>query len=238
MDKYIMWDFDNTLAYREGMWTQTMMDIMSELSIKSINRDSIREFMKKGFPWNNYELSHQELMGDLNWWDYLKMYFIRSLIDLELPADIATIVAGRIKNKYLDISYWKVFSDTVNTLDLLKDKGYKHIVLSNHVPELESLVKNLNLAKYFDEIISSGIVGYEKPNKMIFNYAKNKLPKDSSVIMVGDNYKADILGANQNDIQAILVRKPNTFNYGNYFEILDNAFIDKIEVIFGGINND
>lgn len=238
MNKFIMWDFDNTLAYREGMWTQTMMDIMKELSIKSINRDSIRDFMKKGFPWNNYELSHQELMGDLSWWEYLKMYFIRSLIDLELPADIATTVAGRIKNKYLDVSYWKVFSDTVNTLDILRDKGYKHIILSNHVPELESLVKNLNLDEYFDEIISSGIVGYEKPNKMIFNYAKNKLPKDSSIIMVGDNYKADILGANQNDIQAILVRKPNTFNYGNYYKILDNTFIDKIEVIFGGYNND
>lgn len=238
MDKYIMWDFDYTLAYRNGMWTQTMIDIMNEYSIKNIDRDSIREIMKKGFPWNNHELSHEQLMSGLNWWDYLKMYFIRSLIDLDIPVDKATIIAGEVKDKYLDTNYWKAFDDTVETLDILSNRGYKHIILSNHVPELESLVKNLKLDVYFKEIITSGLVGYEKPHRMIFNYAKNKLPKNSSIIMVGDNYKADILGANQNDIQAILVRKPNTFNYGNYAKNLDKYFINKVEDIFGSVDND
>jgi len=229
MEKYLMWDFDHTLAYRDGMWSQTMLDVMNEFSVTDIEKEKIREIMRQGFPWNNYEISHQELMGGLEWWDYLKMYFIKSLIDLGLPADIATLVASGIKDKYLDINYWKVFDDSRYALDTLSSKGYKHIILSNHVPELINLVKQLNLDSYFEKIISSGTVGYEKPNKMIFNYARNLLPKQSRIIMIGDNYKADVLGANSCDLQAILVRKPNTYNYGNYAKELDKNFVKLVE---------
>ncbi len=231
MEKYLMWDFDYTLAYRDGMWTQTMLDVMKKLSITNFESKKIREVMRYGFPWNNYEISHKDLMGELEWWDYLKVYFIKSLIDLGLPADKATLVAAGIKDRYLDINFWRIFDDSLYALDTLSSKGYKHIILSNHVPELVSLVTQLKLDSYFEEIISSAIVGYEKPNKMIFNYAKKILPDNAKIIMIGDNYKADVLGANNNDIQAVLVRKPNNYNYGNYSKELDQNFIKLVEDI-------
>jgi len=233
-----MWDFDYTLAYRNGMWTQTIMDLIVEERISSIDESLISPITKKGFPWHNATFSHQELMNGLDWWTFLRMYFIKALIELDLPVEKATNIARRIKDKYLDINYWKAFDDTVEALDILSNKGYKHIILSNHVPELESLVKNLKLDVHFEEIISSGLVGYEKPHKMIFNYAISLLPENSDIIMVGDNYKADIIGAIENDIPAILVRKPNRFNYSNYAENLDVSFINKVEDIFGSGKND
>ena len=57
---------------------------------------------------------------------------------------------------------------------------------------------------------SSEEVGYKKPNPIIFNYALEKANAvNTSSLMIGDSYQADILGAINVGINAIL------FNYHN-----------------------
>jgi len=54
----------------------------------------------------------------------------------------------------------KLFDDTNMVLKKLKEKEYKHIILSNHVPELPEIVKELGLGKYINDCISSANIGY------------------------------------------------------------------------------
>ena len=65
-------------------------------------------------------------------------------------------------------------------------------------------LKKLNLSKYIDFLVTSEEAGAEKPDKKIFNLAlqKMKLSK-SKVIMIGDNIKKDIKGAESIGIKAI-----------------------------------
>jgi len=114
----------------------------------------------------------------------------------------------------------------------LIDKKYKNIILSNHIPELEEIVKGLGIDKYFIKIYSSGNIGYEKPNSKIYEYVLNDAKINTNeCIMIGDNYSSDIQGGTKVGIKSILVRSENKNNYEYYHKDLRNI-IKKIEKIY------
>ena len=66
---------------------------------------------------------------------------------------------------------------------------------------------DLGLGGFFDEIITSARVGFEKPRIELFQYALRNLRGTSRAWMIGDSYSADIRGAEAAGLPAILVRK-------------------------------
>ena len=103
-------------------------------------------------------------------------------------------------------SQWLVFDDVVPVLVELSRNGWRHIILSNHVPELEDLVARLGLAEFFDNVISSANTGIEKPYPDAFRRVLGALPAESTCWMVGDKLAADIEGARGIGMRGILVR--------------------------------
>jgi putative hydrolase of the HAD superfamily len=79
------------------------------------------------------------------------------------------------------------------------------VIVSNHVPELASLVDGLGLARWFDAVVTSAEVGYEKPHPRLFEAARAVTPR-GSIWMIGDNPIADFAGARSVGINAVLVR--------------------------------
>jgi putative hydrolase of the HAD superfamily len=88
----------------------------------------------------------------------------------------------------------------------LAEDGWQHVIVSNHVPELHTIVDALGLAAYFKGVVSSAIVGFEKPNPRIFQHALQMTAPDLPVWMIGDNVTADCLSVGSFGIRAILVR--------------------------------
>ena len=85
-----------------------------------------------------------------------------------------------------------------------------HIITNGFKEVQERKLKESTITKYFKTIIISEEVGYKKPNPKIFNYALEKANAvNTSSLMIGDSYQADILGAINVGINAIL------FNYHN-----------------------
>lgn len=221
--KYILWDFDCTLAYRDGKWTKTMDDLLKQNKI-NIPYDSLKPFLQKGLPWHEYEKSHKELFKKDTWWEYVNKYLENILITLGISK--AKEIASAFKDHYLDIQYWHLYDDTIQTLETLKEAGYIHIIASNHVPELPLLLQQLNLTQYFDHIYCSAMMNYEKPNVHFFKEIFNDLGYDHEYIMIGDNYNADIRAAKHANIQkAILVHNPNKMRYEdaceNLYEVIE-----------------
>ncbi|WP_080941490.1 HAD family hydrolase [Methanosarcina barkeri] len=126
--------------------------------------------------------------------------------------------------KYLDTTKWHLYNDTVPCLKKAISKDYKNIIVSNHVPELSSLVRDLGISNYFIQVYSSAHLGYEKPNIQMYRKVLDKLEDTSEVTMIGDSYIADVEGAINAGIKAILVRKENTHNYQNYCKNLDDIY--------------
>jgi hypothetical protein len=87
--KYILWDFDGTLGYRDGNWSDTLHSILLlKNSITNISINTIKPYLTKGFTWHNSEKSNKELFGNKTWWEYYEEYF--SNIFIELGVEEAT----------------------------------------------------------------------------------------------------------------------------------------------------
>ena len=65
-------------------------------------------------------------------------------------------------------------------------------------------LRRVGLDRFIDRVYCCRKVGYKKPSQEFFAYALNDLGLDaSSVIMVGDDFESDVLGAVRCGIRAV-----------------------------------
>lgn len=65
---------------------------------------------------------------------------------------------------------------------------YQNVILSNCIPEIEGIIENLRIEKYFTKIYTSGKIDYEKPNLKIFDYVINDLKIErKECIIIGNS---------------------------------------------------
>jgi putative hydrolase of the HAD superfamily len=222
---YVLWDFDETLAYREGDWAQSIFEVLQQEQMKNIEIKKIDSLLQSGFPWHNPDKHQSELFQGKAFWEYLQKLFIPIFQSFGLSEEKSKSLSLKVKDQYLDINKWHLYDDSLGALEKLKEIGYLQIIISNHIPELDKLVSDVGIDNYFVEIISSGITGYNKPNIKIFELTLKKIPINSKIVLIGDNYLSDIIGAQSAGIKCILVRSDNSYGYKYYQKDLKN--IDK-----------
>lgn len=220
----LVWDFDNTLAYRDGMWTRSLYHVLKRNGYNHISEDDLRPHFQKGFPWHRHSESHADYFEGRTWWEYTNTIIKQALLVNGIVDAKATELTNQMKDEYLDIQKWCLFDDTIRNLEEAIQRGHSNYILSNHVPELNQLVQGLGIDQYFTKVISSAEVGYEKPNCMIFNSLLNGVDKESAIYMIGDSYSADVIGALNCGLFAILVRQANPSNYQAYSIDLDGIW--------------
>jgi putative hydrolase of the HAD superfamily len=207
--KYLLWDFDGTLAVRAGGWTGALLVVIARHAPDlPVTPEQMRPFLSAGFPWHAPENTHPGLSPD-EWWEELLPLFIRAFRGVGAEARIARELAGYVRPTYLDLSAWQVYPDTLPALDALTRLGWTHILFTNHVPELDILLHALDLEGRFAVIFNSAVTGIEKPNQKAFRAVREWTGFSAPAWMIGDSYTADILGAGEAGLPAILVRKPN-----------------------------
>ena len=80
-------------------------------------------------------------------------------------------------------------------LDALKKK-YPMVLVSNFYGNVESVLADFDLLKYFNTIVESAVVGVRKPDPKIFQLGVDALKLSAEeVVVVGDSLKKDILPA-------------------------------------------
>ncbi len=209
-EKVLIWDFDGTLAYREGRWSGTLMEILqAEEPGLAVDREQIHLQIRYGFPWNTPEQPHTGIRDGDEWWQQLLPLFRNTLVAIGVADGRAAELATRVRDRYCDLARWRLFPDTVPVLDALTRAGWEHVILSNHVPELASLVEALGVRPFFRAVHNSACTGYEKPHPEAFRIVLRDLAPGTDVWMIGDNPVADVAGAQAVGIPAILVRTPH-----------------------------
>lgn len=69
-------------------------------------------------------------------------------------------------------------------------------LVSNYYGNVEAVLKELSLKKYFTSIVDSTVIGIRKPDAQIFKIALNELGvKPAEAIVIGDSYSNDIAPA-------------------------------------------
>ncbi len=206
--KVVFWDFDETLTYREWQWRGALAQVAQDADPPlDLTMQDIRPYLQSGQPWHEPEVPHTHLATADQWWEYMEGVLARSFMAAGVPEHTARALSKKVRGEYLDMRYWHVYDDVVPALEALAAEGWRHCVVSNHVPELDEIVEGVGLGGYFDAVLSSAVVGYEKPHPAIYAMAKGRFPGAEEMWMVGDSYEADYVGAEACGIRAILVRK-------------------------------
>ena len=117
-------------------------------------------------------------------------------------------------------------------LQTLKAQHYRLAVISNggHATRLK-ILEGLGFSSYFDEILSSELVGVSKPNAEIFLYACSKLKVDPQhSVYIGDHPVNDYQGATQAGLNALLL---SGFHASQYLkDVPENKIIHQLDQVW------
>lgn len=123
----------------------------------------------------------------------------------DCDADAET-VRCRLADVFLRASTYVVFDDVVPSLDALARHGVRLAVLSNWSDRLPALLADLGLARWFEFVVVSQVVGHHKPDARIFAaLARESGCPAASILHVGDRRVEDLEGARRAGFAARLL---------------------------------
>jgi len=157
-----------------------------------------------GWLWPQIRSGQVPRIVDRVYWEaYLKTLVER----LAIPEKNREQVMRRVAEGFRDIQLWsRVLPDTLPFLEALSAQGYTLGVISNSVGTIADQLGRLDLARHFDAIIDSAIVGVEKPHPEIFQIAVARVGvKPSEAVFVGDTYATDLGGAQLAGLHGVLM---------------------------------
>ena len=154
-------------------------------------------------------VSDTDAIGECLSREQMHSLVVSSFEDADIPKCDREVI-----KKYLDEAVLGLYDDTRKVLELLRDKGYSLVVVSNMYPITTDKVRRQfgDLLSFFEVVNLSSEIGMRKPNKDIFLDALEKLnncvdeeilPED--VLMVGDNLVKDFEASQNCGMKAVLI---------------------------------
>lgn len=123
-------------------------------------------------------------------------HFVERTCELLGAARPSHFAAAELYDRFSRADAWRVTDGADEVLSELRARGLKLAVISNWDERLPVLLERLDLARHFDAVIVSALVGVEKPHPRIFETALTALGVASfRTLHVGDSRKDDVEGA-------------------------------------------
>ncbi len=211
----VLFDLDGTLRHSRPSFNHASFDLAAELGVPGSD-DNRRDALR----WAHYyfaaspeiaddekRLGHDE---DLFLTNFLRRFLIAYGCAPDRALDLAPVIYQRVKDT-LPPEDW-VDPEVRVTLGKLKAAGFTLGVVSNRSRRYDELLEELGLATYFEFALAAGEVNSWKPDEVIFQYALERAGTCPECTMyVGDNYYADIVGAQRAGLQAVLLDPEGVF---------------------------
>ena len=137
------------------------------------------------------------------------MHEIARLAEVEQPPVPAF---ERLRANHDNENLWEeIIGGTEAALEELRGR-YRLGVISNANGTVKKAFARLGLTRYFDVIVDSAEVGFEKPDVRIFELGLREMKaRAAEAAYVGDVFKVDVLGARAAGMRAILI-DPHDFH--------------------------
>lgn len=193
--RHIFFDLDRTLWDFESSAREAFRRIFDQYELRSKGVPSHEDFHESYNTFNN-RLWDMYRKGEITKDDLRGRRFVETLYSYNIDDKN---LGDAIGDEYVRVSplIVRLFPYALNILEYLTKKNYNLHIITNGFEEVQTVkLRESDMRKYFDKIITSEEAGIKKPEPGIFNYAFKKtgaLPEES--IMIGDDYEVDIVGA-------------------------------------------
>ena len=136
-----------------------------------------------------------------------KRYFRRIFRSSGVPWWRMPRIARALEEAHSLIEFWSHVEDgTPAALQRVLDDGYRLAVISNADGTMEGLLETVGLRPYFEFVLDSGTVAWEKPDPRIFREGVERMGVEPhEALYVGDLYHIDVLGARAAGMEAVLL---------------------------------
>ena len=204
--KHVYFDLDHTL------WDFDKNSALTFEKIFNIHALAIdfQQFISFYEPINlNYwKLYREEKIDKIN----LRYKRLKDTFDA-MAFDVMDDTINQLSDDYIThlTTFNHLFDGTFEILEYLKNRYQLHIITNGFDEAQQKKMDSSKISPFFTTITNSEMAGVKKPNPIIFEHALkigNAKPQES--IMIGDNFVADIQGALDVGMDAIL------FNYHNH----------------------
>lgn len=202
----VFFDFDGTLVFHEP----DSFDVISAFCA------DIGQPLSAEAEWQGRRARHEYFIDPVTrdqlaalapgeFWLHFNRYLLEA-VHIEGDLDhLAEEVTGRFSD--LELTY-NCPQAGCHTLAELRARGYGIGLITNrgNVDSFHELLDDMELRSHFDLVLASGEVGTRKPDPDIFVAALDRIgARAQESLYVGDNYWADVIGAQRAGVTPVLL---------------------------------
>ena len=191
MKKILLFDFGGTLDTDGIHWSEKFWETYTRFHIP-VSKENFREA---------FIYSEKKCAGiikpDFNLMQTFETQLKYQIEYLQNNFDLSSVYSGII-NKLSEYCYGTVLHNVKTSKRIIEslEQSYLLGLVSNYYGNIETVLKELSIKKYFASIVDSSVVGIRKPDAQIFNMALNELGSNpTEAIVIGDSYGNDIAPA-------------------------------------------
>ena len=188
----------------------------ADLSVEAVEESFKKMWMRTGPLVSNegHRLTYEK---ERDWWRFIVSEVFRDHIQFENFDAFFDYLFER----FAQSECWRLYDEVLHVLQDLKQRGLHLGVISNWDSRLPSLLDQLNISKYFETVVVSALVGYEKPHPAIFEIALQQSGLGSAeVIYIGDDPVLDYQAARGAGIRAFHLDRYKKFD--RHEDIIDS----------------
>lgn len=192
--KGIIFDYGGTIDSRGVHWSEVIWDgyVASGVAVDKPTFRDAYVYAERELARTRHILPHHT---------FHDLLLIKMRIELQwlvdggfLTSDAVEAYAGPIADYCYDAARNSI-ADARPVLDSLYAR-FPMVLVSNFYGNVEAVLEDFDLRKYFKSIIESAVVGVRKPDPRIFELGVQALGlHPDEVLVVGDSYKKDIVPA-------------------------------------------
>jgi len=223
---HVFFDLDHTLWDFDKNSTLTFEKIF-ELNNINVNLD---EFIEVYEPINiHYWKLYREEKIDKASLRYGRLKDAFNMLNIKVKSGMIY----KLSDDYISYlpTFNHLFDGAIEILDYLHIK-YKLHIITNGFKEVQAIkMSSSGLDEFFDIVLCSEDVGVNKPNPKVFELALELAnAKNTESVMIGDNYDADIVGAENVGMKTIFFNPTHTIVDSNTKQIYQ---LSELIEIFG-----
>ncbi len=206
--KGIIFDYGGTIDSNGKHWAEVIWEAYEDNKIP-VSKEQFREAYVYA---ERYLATHPVIQPDDNFGVLLRKKTDLQINFLREKGYLSDDEKNKEYSQLISAQCYNFAKQTVNAeKELLSALGEKFpmVLVSNFYGNVQAVLADFDLLKYFGEIIESAVVGVRKPDPAIFGLGVEKLALPAEeIVVIGDSYTKDIVPATKNGCKTIWLKGP------------------------------